>query len=146
MTDRLRRLLKGSAGPATPRLSFDDWSEVGDAGVLVAAVETEGLGARAGLRVGDVLVAACGSELVSPSAVNPCLGARAGSAVLHIVRGGRSSDLKLDLSGRYARAAAPFVEDASGAEELRVRLIEEEIERLTARLAELRAELERLKN
>jgi hypothetical protein len=35
MTDRLRRLLKGSAGPATPRFSFDDWSEVGDAGVLV---------------------------------------------------------------------------------------------------------------
>ncbi len=123
-----------------------------EAGVLVAGLREGATGARNGLRVGDVLVRLCGSELTSSGAANPCLTGSVEQAVLAFVRGGRMQELKLELPERYARAPRPDdpsvaiapVPRAEAVEELRIRLIQEEIERLEKRLADLRRELERL--
>jgi serine protease Do len=63
--------------------------EAGTAGLVIAAVETGGAADRAGLLVGDVLLAAAGERLAEPGALSQAV-ARAGDGVpLRVMRGGK---------------------------------------------------------
>ncbi len=110
----------------------------GDAGVLVTEVEPESPASAAGLRVGDVLVRAGREPLRAPGDLEVRLALRKPGAplVLDLVRGGKSM--------------AVSIPGSSGASEARdrgaqVAAIEAEMERLTARIQELRREIERLR-
>lgn len=116
----------------------------GDAGLLVAAVDPDGLAARAGLRVGDVVVRVCDVKVTGPYGVDPCAGRESGSVALEVVRERETTLLKADAPRSYAPPPRPE-EGAATAVELRARWIEQEIERLRRRLAELEEELARLK-
>jgi serine protease Do len=78
--------------------------EAGTSGLVIAAVETGGAADRAGLLVGDVLLAAAGERLAEPGALSEAV-ARAGDGVsLLVMRGGKISvmEVRLKESGRAA--------------------------------------------
>jgi len=78
--------------------------EAGSAGLVIAGVETGGAADRAGLLVGDVLLAIAGEPLGEPGALLEAL-ARAGDAVsLRVMRGGKIMvmEVRLKESGRAA--------------------------------------------
>ena len=78
--------------------------EAGTTGLVIAAVELGGAADRAGLLVGDVLLAVAGEPLGEPGALLEAL-ARAGDAVsLRLMRGGKISvmEVRLKESGRAA--------------------------------------------
>ena len=78
--------------------------EAGTAGLVIAGVETGGAADRAGLLVGDVLLAVAGEPLGEPGDLLEGL-ARAGDAVsLRVMRGGKISvmEVRLKESGRAA--------------------------------------------
>ena len=79
-------------------------SEVGAAGLVIAAVETGGAADRAGLMVGDVLLAVAGKPLEAADTLLNAI-ARAGDALsLRVMRGGkiRVMEVRLEESGRAA--------------------------------------------
>ena len=79
-------------------------SEAGVSGLVIAAVEDGGVASRAGLLVGDVLLAIAGEPLDGAGTLLEAL-ARAGDAVeLRIMRGGRIEVMNVSLaeSGRAA--------------------------------------------
>ena len=78
--------------------------EAGTAGLVIAAVENGGAADRAGLLVGDVLLAVAGEQLGEPGALLEAL-ARAGDVVsLRVMRGGKIMvmEVRLKESGRAA--------------------------------------------
>jgi serine protease Do len=78
--------------------------EAGASGLVIAAVEDGGVASRAGLLVGDVLLAIAGEPLDGAGTLLEAL-ARAGDAVeLRIIRGGRIEVMNVSLaeSGRAA--------------------------------------------
>lgn len=122
-----------------------------DSGVLVTRVGERSPVARAGLRVGDVLVRLAGKPVVDPREVRAILQAWNGSAALsaEIVR--NRAPLRLDFHGEPDAGLAP--EPAGmilGAQARAERAALEaqlasEIERLERRLVELRRELRQLR-
>src|SRR5918993_3070164 len=71
--------------------------EAGTAGLVIAAVESGGAADRAGLLVGDVLLAAAGERLAEPGALSEAV-ARAGDAAsLRVMRGGKISVMEVRL-------------------------------------------------
>jgi len=111
-----------------------------DAGVLVVRIEPDTPAARAGIRVGDVLIRFGGSIVQETAQLETRLTRwdRAQPIEAELIRGGEPVVARLS-----ARAAAPFgrgpgVDSQQRLREHRVRL---EIERLERRLAELRREL-----
>src|SRR5215216_64598 len=78
--------------------------EAGTAGLVIAGVEAGGPADRAGLLVGDVLLAVAGEQIAEPGVLLEAL-ARAGDAVtLRVMRGGKISvmEVRLKESGRAA--------------------------------------------
>ena len=78
--------------------------EAGTAGLVIAAVETGGAADRAGLLVGDVLLAAAGERLAEPGALSEAA-ARAGDGVsLRVMRDGNIKVVEVHLKepGRAA--------------------------------------------
>ena len=78
--------------------------EAGASGLVIAAVETGSAADRAGLLVGDVLLASAGEPLGEPGTLLEAL-SQAGSAVsLRVMRGGRIlvMEVRLEESGRAA--------------------------------------------
>ena len=78
--------------------------EAGTAGLVIAGVETDGAAERAGLLVGDVLLAVAGKPLGEVGTLLEAV-ARAGDAVsLRVMRGGKimAMEVRLEESGRAA--------------------------------------------
>lgn len=78
--------------------------EAGASGLVIAAVESGGAADRAGLLVGDVLLAAAGDPLAESETLLEAI-ARAGEAVtLRVMRGGRIMlmEVRLEEAGRAA--------------------------------------------
>ena len=78
--------------------------EGGTAGLVIAAVETGGAAERAGLLVGDVLLATAGKPLGEAETLLEAV-ARAGDVVsLRVMRGGKimAMEVRLEESGRAA--------------------------------------------
>lgn len=71
-------------------------------GAIVLSVEQDSAAARAGVLVGDVLVAMDGTEVASPEDVQEFLAGRAPGAnvVARIVRGGQNIELSIELGER----------------------------------------------
>lgn len=131
--------------PMTPELR-GFFHAPADRGVLVARVETDRPAARAGLRVGDVIVSAGGEPVREPlDLIRIVAAAPAGEAIeIGILREGKERELGVEPEGEPSLWAEPerlgtwFEEKLHrGSRELRERL--EQIER---RLEELERKLE----
>ena len=114
----------------------------GDAGALVVKLEAEGPAARAGLRVGDVLVRAGERPVQGPADVLAgVLSAPSDEVPLQVVRARKTLTLSVP------RPAVPRPGRAGqGAADARVRELTAEVDRLRARVAELEAELEKARH
>lgn len=78
--------------------------EAGTEGLVIAAIEPGGVADRAGLLVGDVLLAAAGEALEGTEVLLEAVERSDGTLPLRIMRGGRISDMEVRLqeSGRAA--------------------------------------------
>ena len=76
----------------------------GTAGLVIAAVETGGAADRAGLLVGDVLLASAGERLVEPGSLSKAVAQAGDGVALRVMRGGKIMDVEVRLkeSGRAA--------------------------------------------
>jgi S1-C subfamily serine protease len=72
-----------------------------ESGVLVAHLEPDGPGTRAGLLVGDVIVGLDGEPIAGPGALREALRGKAGVGVeLSLVRAGQANNLRLTPADR----------------------------------------------
>jgi len=110
-----------------------------DAGVLVVKLEPAGSAARAGLRVGDVLVRAGERRVQGPGdVVAGVIAAPGGEVPLQVVRARKTMTVSVP------RPAVPRpTRPPQGLADARIVELTAEVERLRARVAELEAELER---
>jgi len=74
-------------------------------GLMLAAVAEGGAAARAGLLLGDVLLAADGVPFTHPGDLAVCLEEGGDRLRLHLLRGGRRLDVDVALRPAPARAA-----------------------------------------
>ncbi len=134
--------------PMTPELR-DYFGAGPDAGVLVSAVDEKGPAARAGLAVGDVIVAADGESIAEPHAlVQRVSRVPAGESIaLRVVRRGEAQTLRVPVRGDPWPDFAPverWLQDwgGRGIRELRrqLRELEERLEELEDRVEEQKLE------
>jgi serine protease Do len=71
--------------------------EAGTEGLVIAAVETGGVADRAGLLVGDVLLAAAGERLADPGALAEALARGSDGVSLRVMRGGKIMVVEVNL-------------------------------------------------
>jgi serine protease Do len=78
--------------------------EAGTAGLVIAGVEAGGPADRAGLLVGDVLLAVAGEQISEPGALLEALALAGDAVALRVMRGGKISvmEVRLKESGRAA--------------------------------------------
>jgi serine protease Do len=118
------------------------WGAPREAGVVVARVMAEGPAAKAGVKVGDVVVRVNGVAMSSVQAV-PYLSSAA-AIPLEIVRRGSPKPLTLSLEPTPAASPAPARPAAKRVlEDAERRRLEAEIERLRAEVTRLSEELKR---
>jgi serine protease Do len=111
-----------------------------DAGALVVKLEADGPAARAGLRVGDVVVRAGERPVQGPADVLVGLMTASGNEVpLQVVRSRR------DVTVTVPRPAVPRRVTVN-ANDARILELTAEVDRLRARVAELEAELEKARH
>lgn len=79
------------------RFSLGDYPDLGIRGLRVDAVAPGSAAARAGLRIGDLVLRAAGREVADVAALNRLIGERRGATTLAILREGRTLELKLKL-------------------------------------------------
>ncbi|MEM7311433.1 MAG: PDZ domain-containing protein [Planctomycetota bacterium] len=126
-----------------------------DAGILVQEIEDDSPAAKAGVRVGDVLVGIGGEPIAEASDVRRALAARKGAEVeVEVVRKKKRKTLKATLPERGPQLGVftvpefpEIVVPAEALEQLPVetrREVERELEEARRQLREVQRELERL--
>lgn len=122
-------------------------------GALIVQVEPDGAGARAGARVGDVLVRAAGHPISTPEDLRQAV-LRSGGAdpvLLDLVRAGRALRASATARGRSKPAQGVGEHEAppefwppkpAGETAARIVVLEAEIARLQARIRELERQLD----
>lgn len=141
----------GTAGIRTSRMSAELRSHFGapeDEGVLVTRVRDDTPGARAGIRVGDVLLRLGETPIRTPSDLLTRILVADDARVLPaiVVREGKTVEFELDLSSGTdevrpdAVLLERYLEDPRRREN-RVKMLEQEIEGLRRRIRDLEEEL-----
>jgi S1-C subfamily serine protease len=117
------------------------WGAPRGAGVLVARIDAGGPAAKAGVRVGDIVVRANGASVRDVDDV-PYLSSSS-TIRLEVLRRGASEPLRMEIPPAAMAPPPAAATPAPRAEEADRRRLEREIERLREEVRRLEAELER---